>query len=100
MVQPTVQVSPSEEVYTDKDLPPSVQPTTEGDTLANIPDPKFGDFSLWAYFASPVGIARILGWSLLVIVAAIMERMPCKISKCWPIGSMLIGSRYLFPDMA
>lgn len=61
--------------------PPSVTSKTVGDDMNNMPETKFGDFSLYHYFASPAGTARVLLWGILVLVAAIVERMPSKQSS-------------------
>lgn len=71
----------SEGTHTEKGKPPSTESTTDGDDMNNIPETKFGDFSLYYYFASPAGTGRVLLWGVLVLVAAIVERMPSKQSR-------------------
>ncbi|KAM3518260.1 hypothetical protein NHJ13051_008319 [Beauveria bassiana] len=52
----------------------------EGEPLRNV---KTGDLSLYSYFLSSAGIFPILGWTLLVMIAAVGEWSPVIFLRIW-----------------
>ncbi|KAM3492211.1 hypothetical protein MY3957_004498 [Beauveria namnaoensis] len=52
----------------------------EGEPLRNV---KTGDLALYSYFLSSAGIFPILGWTLLVMIAAVGEWSPVIFLRIW-----------------
>ncbi|KAJ6783517.1 hypothetical protein PWT90_02048 [Aphanocladium album] len=71
-------------------IPPTIDEKQEAPTVVasdtqpdKLPDRKYGDFSLYSYYLGPAGWQFLTIWLILILIAAVGEKMPHIFARLW-----------------